>query len=83
MVSCKDACCKQCQYAHTPILLRGHGPVATRTGVVQAYACRISIRRRAHQFLPNSLQKLLQKTTVRLCCCFRKSEVSAGSVLTQ
>jgi hypothetical protein len=36
-----------------------------------------------HRILHNSLKQLLQKTTVRLCCCFRQSELSAGHVLTQ
>jgi hypothetical protein len=83
MVSCKGACFKQGQYAHTPILLRGHGLVATCVGVVQARACRISILPRARWISSNSLKKLLQKTTVRLCCGFRKSALSAGIVLTQ
>lgn len=82
MVSCKGACFKQCHYAHTPILLRGHGPVVICGGVVQARAGRISIPLRAYRISHNSRKKLLQKTTIRLGYCFRKSALSAGIVLT-
>jgi hypothetical protein len=83
MVSYKGARCKRNQYTYPPILLRGHEPVVTCAGVIQARACRISILPRTYRILHNSLKQLLQKTTVRLCCCFRQSELSAGHVLTQ
>jgi hypothetical protein len=83
MVRYKGACSKQCQDAHTLTLLRGHGPVATCAGVVQAHACRISTFPRASRISHNSLKRLLPKTTARLCCCFSKSELLAGLVLTQ
>jgi hypothetical protein len=83
MVSCKGACFKQCQYTHTLIPLRGLGPVVTCDSAVQARAGRISVLSRAHRISHNLLKKLLQKTTVRLCYCFRKSALSAGIILTQ
>jgi hypothetical protein len=82
MVSYKGACCKQYQYAPPPVLLRGHDPAATCAGVVRAHTRRLSMPLSACRISPNSLKKLLQKTTVRLCCCFRTRAVSAGVVLT-
>jgi hypothetical protein len=63
--------------------LRGHGPVATRAGVVRAHACHISILPRAHGFHIAHSKSCCKKTTVRLCCCFRKRQLTVGIVLTQ